>query len=113
MKYIFSVLIYICCVNCSVLFGETFKQDETIIPTEIIGNYLHKYLDYNEVYISITLSSSNNEQFSFQQDLVSNLITHTKLDNFSFNILNKLDQSRRGNIHVFNLILIDGSKSLT
>lgn len=90
-----------------------FEQDETIIPTEIIGNYLHKFLSYNEVYLSIALSSVNIDQHLLQQNFVSKLMMDSKLVNFSFNILNTLDQSRRGNTDVFNLILIDGSESLT
>lgn len=112
MKFIFVLLIYILCVKCSVPLTEIFEQDKTDIPTEIIGNYLHKYLSGKDVFLSIVLSSSTDAQHSFQQDIVSNLVTHTKLDSFSFNILKRLDRLRRGNTDVFNLILIDGSESL-
>lgn len=111
MKIIFILSIYVGCVKCSILLRGIFEKEELIIPTEIIGNNLHKYLNYNEEYVSIALSSSSNDQHLFQQDLVSNLVTHTKLSNFSFNVLNTLDQSRRENIDVFNLIFIDGSET--
>lgn len=111
MSYLFILLIYSFSVKCNVLLPEKVVQNEAIILTEIVGNYLHKYLNSHGVFLSIALSSSTTDQQRFQQDFVSNLVMDTKLNDFSFNILNTLDQSRLGNIDAFNLVLVDGSKS--
>lgn len=112
MKRIFILLFCVLRVECTVLLPKSSGYDDTIIPTEIIGNFLHKYLNFRDVFLSIVLSSSNFDQQTLQQDLVSNLLMDTKLENFSFNILSTLDQSRQGNIDAFNLVLVDGSESL-
>lgn len=111
MNNLFILLIYSFSVKCNVLLPEKVVQNEAIILTEIVGNYLHKYLNSHGVFLSIALSSSTTDQQRFQQDFVSNLVMDTKLNDFSFNILNTLDQSRLGNIDAFNLVLVDGSKS--
>ena len=111
MDYIFILIIYSFSVKCNVLLAENFVQNDAIILTEIVGNYVHKYLNSHGVFLSVALSSSSVDQQRFQQDLVNNLVMDTKLNNFSFNILNTLDQSRLGNIDAFNLVLIDGSKA--
>lgn len=111
MNYIFILIIYSFSVKCNVLLSENVVQNEAIILTEIIGNYLHKYLNSHGVFLSIALSSTSIDQRRFQLDLVNNLVMGTKLNNFSFNILNTLDQSRFGNKDRFNLVLIDGSES--
>lgn len=113
MKYLL-LLFYLnfCCVNCSILLNVKNKNN-VIIPTEIISNYLHKYLKCEEKFLSISSSSDSIQQKYFQEDIISNLIVHAKLKNFTYNILNKIDQSREGNKNVFNLVFVDKSTSIT
>lgn len=98
-------------VDCSLLLHKNL-EDETIIPAEIISNYLQKYVNCEEVFLSFSFSSSNVEQEYFQEDLFIHLMLDPKLENFSYNILDQVDQSRKENKHAINLILIDGSASL-
>lgn len=103
------------CCNCDISLHNNMKtseSDETIIPTEIIGNYLYKYLNYNEMFLSISLTSTTDDRDYFQEDLISNLMVNSKLENCTYNILDGVDPSRRGNMDVFNLVLIDRSASL-
>lgn len=116
MKYTIVLIFFCVCVKCNVLLHNnliTTDIDKTVIPTEIISNYLQKYLSCDEVFLSISLTSPNDDREYFQEDLISNLVVNSKLENFSYNILNKVDQSRRGNRNVFNLVFIDRSALLT
>lgn len=116
-----SVIIYFvyiqCLVNCN--FDslhrnvERVETNETHILNEIIANYLHKYFDDEDIFFSISLSSMNDEQNYFQENLIHELVVGPKFSNFSYNILQTIDQSRSGNRNVFNLIFIDGDASLT
>lgn len=91
---------------------EIIERNATIIPTEIISNYLHKFFSFEYFSLSIALSSSNLYQQYFQADLIEELVTNSKLNDYSFSILNKVYQKRIGNTNVFNLILIDEGDSL-
>lgn len=102
------------CVYCSVLYDNwgISETDKTIISAEIISNYFHKYVNSEEVFLSISFTSSTDEQEYFQEDLLKNLVIHAEFDNFSYNILDKVDQLREGNKYAFNLIIIDESNSI-
>lgn len=87
-------------------------DNKTVILNEIISNYLLKYFNNEKVFVSIVLSSSNNHQKYLQADLIGKLMMISKVGNFSFNVLNAVDQSRQGNIKVFNLIIVVSNVSL-
>lgn len=111
MKYVLLFYLNVLCVKCNVLLNEKNKNNANI-PTEIISNYLRKYLHCEEKFLSISTSLEDDDQKYFQQDIISKLIVHSKLRNFTYNILNKIDQRREGNKNVFNLIFVDKSASL-
>lgn len=119
MKYIilFRTLLiaHFLCIKCYALLfdNETlFEIDESIIPAEIVSNYVHKYLNPKEMFISISLSSSNAGQKYFQEKFIFNLLKNPKVNEFSNNILYKLQQSARRTVIDFNVILVDKSASL-
>lgn len=115
MKYIIYLMVDLSLIKCSLLSCSSVERldlEEIIFPSEIIANFLKKYLDSEEIFVSISMLSSNYDQKYFQQDLLKKLVTNSKFSRFPYNILNKLDQSREGNKNVFNLILVDGSASL-
>lgn len=91
---------------------EPPKSHETNVITEILSNYLERYFGQRQAFISFALSSVKIERKFVQENLVSELVTNPKLANFSYNILNKVDQSQGENKRVFNLIFVDGSDSL-
>lgn len=103
-------MVHLLFVKCSPV--GSFDSDGTLIPSEIIANFLKTYFDSEEMFVSISLLSSNLDQKYFQTGLLKKLVTSSKFSNFSYNILNKIDQSRNGNKNAFNLILVDGSASL-
>lgn len=106
---------YFLCIKCNVLLlqnGQIPEKDLTTIPTEIVSNYLHKYHYNGNVFLSIAIGSSNPMQQYSQEDFVSNLMLHAKLDNFTYNILDKVSQTQQGNKKIFNLILVDGNNSM-
>lgn len=92
---------------------EPTNDDEVIVLTEIVSNYLYKYFYQQQVYFMIAKRSSNVEQQFFQEDLITKLVTGTKFGYFSYNFLEKVDQENRGNRNAFNILLIDGVPSLT
>lgn len=89
------------------------ESNDSNIPITIITNYLHKYFDPEIIFFSISLSSLNVNHQYYQDEMVDKLISTPKLTNFSFNVLNIIDQFRSGNLNVFNLIFTDESESLT
>lgn len=99
------------CVKCIFLF-DINREDGTQIPVEIVSNYLRKYLNCKEHFLSIAFSSSNDEQKYFQKDLISNMLKCAKLNNFTYRIMNEVYQYRKGNKIVFNVIFVDESASI-
>lgn len=113
MKFIVIFLFINVWLNeCNSLWQERPEDINLTILTEIISNYLYKYFNDANVFLSIVSSLSNLDQDPFHDDLSSNLLVHPKLYNFSYTILSGIDESQRGNKVGFNLILIDQSVSL-
>lgn len=112
MKFIIIIL----CINfwpvvCTFLWQENSKDNDKIILTEIISNYLYKYFN-NKVFLSIVSSSVSHNQAQFHEDLSSILLVHSRLSVFSYTILGQIDRIQRENVTAFNVILIDMSASL-
>lgn len=91
---------------------ETKNDDKSIIPHEIISNYLYKYFYHKQVYLTIVIMSSNSEQKHFQEDSIGKLMLIPDFGYFSINFLDKVDQLQRGNRNAFSLIFVDGIASL-
>lgn len=106
--FLITISFYIKC-NADSNFNA-LKNDEIIIPIEIISNYLYKCLSRENVFLSIVCPNSSYTHF--QNDLIRHLISNPELSNFSYNILNEVDQTRQGNINAFNVIIVDGIVSL-
>lgn len=116
MKCIIFLILNFSCFECSLILETTIERldsDATIIPVKIVINYLNRYFDDEEVFISISSSSSNYNQKQVQDDLIHELVLNLLSANFSHNILDKVDSSRLGNKNVFNLLFTDESSSLT
>lgn len=115
MKYICLLIVQFFCIKCSaiVLGNEmNFEMDDIVIPSEIVSNYVHQYLDPTKMFISIAFSHSNDNQKYVQEQLISKLLKNTKFNEFSNNILYNVHQMRRDTVNDFNVILVDGSNSL-
>lgn len=91
---------------------EGLDFTDNFIPTSIIANYLCKYFDGGDVLVSISSTSLSDEQQDHQTALLNDLISEPKFSKFSYNILDHIDQSSRGNHKIVNLIFIDESESL-
>lgn len=87
-------------------------QSNFDIIIEIVGNYLDKYISHKTSVLSIASSSSTIQQAYFHEDLIRKFVSSARLGNFSYDILNKVDQSRQGNDQKFNVIFVDGYSSL-
>lgn len=79
---------------------------------EVVGNYLNKYACQKTSTLSIATASSSIQQKYFQEDLIEKFVTSRKISNFSYTILNEVDQRRQENNQAFNLIFTDGSNAL-
>lgn len=107
--HITFIILNILCMSCafSIQNGvQLLQKCETIIPTEIIGNYFHKYFKSAEVFLSISHKSLNIRQKDCQQNLIKNLLMSPKLDNFSYSIFDKISRPK-DNRQIIHLILID------
>lgn len=87
------------------------SNDESVIFGKIISNYLHKYFSNTQFFVSIIFPPSKKET-RFLDHFFSNLFNDPITQMFARNVLNKLDNSHHENSPVFNLILVDDSKSL-
>lgn len=96
MKSILIVLSSLLCINCNLLLQRT-KKENNIIPTEIVNSYLHEYFIDKRIFVSIYSSTTNEEQSYLQEDLITNLLSHTKRSNFSYNNWNSIYQPQREN----------------
>lgn len=119
MKYFLLLIYNLLFVSCSDFHFEnrTFefkasKEIDTIIPVKIISNYINKYLNPTDSFLSLSYSFSNDDQKYYQKELIADLLKQQKCAAFSYNILNKIHQFRRGNKSAFNVILVDGCVSL-
>lgn len=111
MKIIIIFLfIYFWSIECN--FENISKDNDEIILTEIVSNYLYKYFINKDLFLSIVSSLSSLEKMHLHEDISSNLMVHSKLTNFSYSISNGIDEMQPGNMNSFNLILIDKSVSL-
>lgn len=112
------LLLNILCVNCNLILYKSVKtlkiNNETVVLSEIISNYLFTFFHNEKMSVSIVMSSSssNIHQSYLHEDLVENLMLDLNASNFSFNVLSNIDQSRLGNKNVFNLIVVDDINSL-
>ena len=100
----------------SILFAniasvKLFLSNSDVI-IEVIGNYLEKFISHKESILAIATASLGVQQKHLQDDLIQKFITSTKIINFSYKILKKVDQTRQGNNQQFNLIFIDRSGTL-
>lgn len=116
MKFVavlFTYLFYVKCNNLLHANSYTLEKNETVIPTEIVSNILYKYLGHERVFLSFVSMDSSDGHSYLQNNLINNLVAHPKLSNFSYNILKGVDQIRQGNTNIFNVVIVDGSASLS
>lgn len=115
MQFFVFLMIYFAVIESAPALHRDLEppnSHETNVITEILGNYLERYFGQRQAFLSFALSSVKIERKLIQENLVSELVTSPKLVNFSYNILNKVDQSQGENKRVFNLIFVDGTDSL-
>lgn len=118
MKFliIFVICIVIHFIECNFFINQTIdtsKNLEIIIPIEIVKNYVRKFFNNDNMFLSITSSSSDNEQKILQMDIVMNLLKKTEIKNITYTLLRKLIyQYQRKYRAAFNILFVDGSKSL-
>lgn len=113
--FVICLVINFVYIECNFTWNEDrppLETDEIIVPAKIISNYVQKYAFPNKVFLSIIFSASNAEQEYFQKMLFKHLVIHGKLGLFTYNILNKFDQSQKRNKYAFHLIFIDQSDFL-
>lgn len=81
--------------------------------SKIIKQYLIKYFDDGENFISITPASSTKDHQYFQQDLLKHIFQHSKIRKFTHNILQNTGHFTRDEKNAINLIFIEDSKLLS
>lgn len=88
-------------------------SNEHIILSDILSEYIKKYLADEQMFISVDLASSKKDQNYFQGDFFGNLFNDQHLTEFTHNIFNNVNNPTFDRRTAFNLILIDDSKLLS
>lgn len=91
---------------------KPLSDDDCVILSEILANYLIKYLNDDKFYISIIRGTSTNERIYFYDDFYYHLFHDPAMANFTYKNLAKLDGKTRGRRNAFCLLLIADIKSL-
>lgn len=114
-EFITVLIINFVCVECNLLLLQPLEvpqNNQIEMPVEIVENYLHRYISQEQVFLSICVGATNDDQKELQRVFVSNIMQHSRTETISYNLLNSIHQSRKRNMNIFNLILVDGSASL-
>lgn len=114
IKVIF--LLHLLCTEGAFVLSSDCMPDEMteqIILTEIITNYLKKYLSRAHIFLSLIVAPSQGDQRLFHEEFIKNLLKHPTLMEFSNNILNYLNKAIRHYRNTFNIVFIDSSKSIS
>lgn len=81
------------------------ENNENEILREIINNFLRKYFTDDPIFVSLIIFSSKGEQ---NRDFIHSLFNNNKAwTEFSHTILDKVDNTTRGNRNPLNLIVVD------
>lgn len=111
-----SVLLSLCdgfvwCSHIDLALKQSML-DESVIPGKIINNYLGKYISNSEIFVSVIVSPSREEQNRFRDDFSYNLVNAVASAGFAYSVLNKLNNDTGHNWNAFNIILAHDSTAL-
>lgn len=115
MEIITVLVINFVCVECNLLLLQPLevpRNNQIEMPVEIVENYLNKYISQEQVFLSMCVGATDDDQKELHRLFVSNIMQHSRTEDISYNLLSSIHQSRRRNMNIFNLILVDGSASL-
>lgn len=109
-----SILIIICIAMVS---SRNFIQNQTeieksVVLSEIIFNYLTKYVSDDRFFVSIVCPSFKEQQLHFLHDFFVNLFNASTLSDFAHSVSDELYSTIRGRRRAFNLIMIDEYETL-
>lgn len=109
---------FILCTGWAMALSRNFRieqsdTEESVVLGEIITNYLIKYFSEDQIFVSIILTRSEKDQNNFEDDFFANLFDVPAMTEFAHNTLDKLDNTIRDHRNAFNIIIVDGSKSLS
>lgn len=81
------------------------------IPAQIINNYLMKFIEHYNFFVSLTYLSSNHIQIQFQQSILTDLLRHSMNSYFTFAVG---QVSLRSRVRItFNVMLVDNFDSFS
>ena len=115
MIFRFPTYFLLVMTGCAIAFPTNIEiqpneSEETIILSQIISNYIRRYLSHETNFISLVHTSKGN-LLRFHEELTTNLFHDTNLTDFSYNNINVLD-ARHHHLNAFNIILINDTHSL-
>lgn len=88
---------------------ERPKANNSVILGEIIINFINKYFDEDDKFVSLIFKTSKNNEADFSHDLY-NVLEEAKLPHVIFD---KLNNATYDNRNAFNLIVIDDLSTLS
>lgn len=84
------------------------KANNTVILGEIIINYMNKYFDGDDKFVSMIFTlSQDDDQSHFQSDFLHDLYRILDETKIPHNLLDKLNNATYDNRNAFNLIVVD------
>lgn len=92
---------------------DHLELGKSVILGKIISNFLIRYFDDDQIFISIVLASSSKHRRYFHGDLFIKLFDDPVLKKFASNTMYKLDDAIHEHRNAFNLLLVDDSESFS
>lgn len=117
MMFHFSSYFLFVCTGCALALPRNFESqlkesNDTVVLSQIISNYIRRYLSNESIFISLIHASSDRNLLDFHEHLTTNLFHNPNLTHFSYYIGIDLISRRILRRRAFNVILIDDTNLL-
>lgn len=105
------VVVAISCIHAVEFMNYTEIRLNSLIPAKIINNYLIKYFESRNIFVSLSHVSTNHEQIHFQKCILTDLLGQSMNSQISF-ALDQIPVRKKNRIR-FNVILVDSFHSFS
>lgn len=116
MRPCFSTCFFFIWTGCALASSGNFEihpnePKDVIILSQIVSNYIRRYLSHETHFISLVHVSTNGKLIHFHGEFTTNLFHNPNLTDFLYNTGDALISHRRL-LQSFNIILIDDTNLL-
>lgn len=112
MNFRFTSYFLFVCTAFAVVLSRNFEIqpnefNDTFILSQIISNYIRRYLSHELIFISLVHASSKKSFLRFHKELITDLFHNSNLTDFSYNTGSALFSRPRLRRNGFNVIFVD------